>query len=165
MASAAGRIALPLATDVERNDAAVGELDGVGEQVEQHLFDARRVQPHALWHVLLDVDVQRQALAHGLRAHQRLDAVHQAAQVDLADQQRQAARFELGHVEDVVEDLQQVVGRLGGGAQVVELLRIEPGLAQQREHAEQALERRADLVAHVGQEGALGAVRGMRLAL
>ena len=49
-----------------------------------------------------------------------------------------------------------MVGRLGGCAQVVNLLGREAGFAQQRQHAHQAMEGRPDLVADVGQEGGLG---------
>ena len=38
------------------------------------------------------------------------------------------------------------------------LLRVEVGLGQQFGHAEHAVHRRADLVAHIGQEFRLGAV-------
>ncbi len=110
------------------------------------------------------VDVQRQRLLLRLRPHQRVDFAQQFAQVDGAVGHRHAPGFEQRHVEDVVEDGQQVVGRFGGGAQVVDLARVQPGIAQQRQHAQQAMERGADLVAHVGQERALGLARRFGLA-
>ena len=47
--------------------------------------------------------------------------------------------------------------------QVVALLGVERGFRQQRGHAHHAVERRADLVAHGGQEGRLRACGGQRL--
>jgi hypothetical protein len=63
-----------------------------------------------------------------------------------------------GHVENVVEQRQQVAGRGPGGRHIVFLLRVQRGVVKQAEHAEHAVERRAQLVAHVGQELALAAV-------
>ena len=57
-----------------------------------------------------------------------------------------------------------MVGRLAGQAQLFGLARLQPAVAQQRQHAQQALEGRADLMAHVGQEGALGRARILGLA-
>ena len=47
--------------------------------------------------------------------------------------------------------------------QVARLLRAERGFLQQRHHAQQPVERRADLVAHVGEEHALRAAGRLRL--
>ena len=153
------------AVQVEHDHAAVGELDGVVHQVEQDLLDAGAVGAHLLGDAGVGIDVQRQRLELRLRPHQRLDLAQQVAQVHRLLGQRQPAGFEQRHVEHVVQDRQQVVGRFGGGAQVVDLARVQPGVAQQREHAQQAVEGRADLVAHVGQEHALRLAGGLGLAL
>ncbi len=49
--------------------------------------------------------------------------------------------------------------------EVVALLAGEVGGERQRGHADDAVHRRADLVAHVGEELALGAARGLGLLL
>ena len=68
-----------------------------------------------------------------------------------------AGRLELGDIEDVVQDRQQVVRRFLGRAEVVGLLRRERRLLQQRHHSEHAVKWGADLVAHVGEKDALAA--------
>src|SRR6185369_1211276 len=76
--------------------------------------------------------------------------------------ERELAGFDLGQVEDGVDDFQQV---LPGGVDLVQLLRLlwaDPGPAHQVGHAENAVHRRPDFVAHVGDEGALGDVGGFR---
>jgi hypothetical protein len=78
-------------------------------------------------------------------------------EVDLLD--AQAPRLDTGKVEDVVDDGQQ---RLGGGLdrlQVFALLASDLGVEKQIRHADDAVHRRADLVAHVGEEVALGPAR------
>ena len=66
------------------------------------------------------------------------------------------AGFDLGQVEDVVDHRKQVVRRLADPVQTLALRRRGLVLAQQVGHADHRVERRADLVAHVGQELALG---------
>ncbi len=66
------------------------------------------------------------------------------------------ARLDLGEVEDVVEHRQQRVGGGLGQADVLALGGRERRPQRQLGHPEDAIHRRADLVAHVGQEFALG---------
>ena len=80
------------------------------------------------------------------------------AQVEVDGVQLELARLDLGEVEDVVDHRQQRVGRLLDHLQVLALLGVELGLQRQLGHADHAVHRRADLVAHVGEELALGAV-------
>ena len=69
------------------------------------------------------------------------------------------AGFDLGEVQNVVEDAEQ---RLGGGldlGEIVVLLGRELGLERQVSQPDHRVHRRADLVAHVGEEVRLGARR------
>ena len=50
--------------------------------------------------------------------------------------QIQLAGLDLGEVEDVVDDAEQMLGRTLDLADIVELLRIEPGLQGEMGHAE-----------------------------
>ena len=59
--------------------------------------------------------------------------------------------------------MQQGVGAFGGGGGELALARVEPRLAEQFDHAEDAGERRADLVAHVREKFALGLVGAVGL--
>ena len=68
--------------------------------------------------------------------------------------QIQFAGLDLAEVQDVVEDPQQVGGGAADLAQVVLLLGRELGAQGQRGQADDGVHRRADLVAHVGQEAA-----------
>ena len=72
------------------------------------------------------------------------------------------AGFDLREIEDVVDDAQQRLGRDVDLPNVVLLARGEPTLQGEVRHAEDGVQRRADLVAHVGQEVALGPVRRFR---
>jgi hypothetical protein len=67
----------------------------------------------------------------------------------------ESASFYLGEIENVADDGHQGVGRGLDDAREFGLLGIERGIQQQVGHADHAIERRANLVAHGGQEIAL----------
>ena len=77
--------------------------------------------------------------------------------------QVQLAGLDLGEVEDVVDDRQQRVAAGADDLGELALLGAELGVEQQAAHADDAVHGRADLVAHGGQEGALGLVGGLGL--
>ena len=145
--------------------ARVGELQRVGEQVAQDLRDA----------LLVGDDVGRRVLARPRRTSSRpfssatgrnersrpssTSASVQRRRVDL-----HLARLDLGQVEDVGDQRQQVGARLVDRAGELDLLVgqvLRRVVGQQLGQDQQRVERRAQLVAHVGQELALVA-RGQR---
>ena len=66
--------------------------------------------------------------------------------------EHQFAGFDFREIEDLVDDAQQAVGGFFDGAQVIELTRRQFAFLQQVGEAENAIERRADFMAHVGEE-------------
>ena len=145
------------AIDVQAHRAGLGELERIADQVEQDLLEALGIGLHPGRHVVGDRHAPLQMFGLSLRAHHRAHVAEHADQRGRFGRDLEPARFELGDVEHVVEDGQQVFARLARGQQVVGLTGVELRALQQRQHAQQAVERRAQLVAHVGQEGALGA--------
>ena len=77
----------------------------------------------------------------------------------------EAAGLDLGEVQDVVDDAQQRRRRVAHGAERLALLERERRALQHVDHAQNAVHRRADLVAHRGEEGRLGLVGALGLAL
>ena len=70
----------------------------------------------------------------------------------------QLARLHLREVENVVDDVEQRVGRTAKGVEMLALPRRQVGLGEQLRHADDAVEGRAYLVADVREEDALGPV-------
>ena len=103
-------------------------------------------------HVGPTAAVHLQPLLRGHRPQQADDVVHQGADVDPLRHEIELARLDLREVEDVVDDRQQRLRRPERDAHPLALLVGERLLEQQLEHAGDAVHRRADLVAHVGQE-------------
>ena len=142
-----------------RDLAAVGELDRVAAQVDQHLAQPRRVADQAPRQLGRGAEQQLQALLVGaLRQHvgHRVDDRIEF-EVDLL--QLELAGFDLRHVEDVVQDLQQVARRLVRLVDIVALARRQAVFERQVGHADDRVHRGAQLVRHVGEKAGLGAVR------
>ena len=137
----------------------VGELEAVAEEVGQYLAQPRRVAAHAPRHTAAHQHLEAQAAGFGQRRVAMLDRFEQRMQVEVHRLQAQLAGLYFRQVEDVADDARQ------GLRAVVDLPQIalapglvEPRLARQPGQSDQAIQRRADFVAGVGQEGALGTV-------
>ena len=149
-----------LGHDDQRDQAALGELARVRQQVEQALTYPARVRDHA---VRRGVDLEHHVVAalDRHRPHRRDHVDDQGSQLEDARLDIETPGLDLGQVEHVVDDRQQVPpgvidaveifdqARL---AQLFEILLHQLGVADHR------VQRRAQFVAHVRQELALGGV-------
>jgi len=99
---------------------------------------------------------QLQALPVGPQCQSAHGVVQGVAEVEGDRVEVELAGLDLGEVEDVVDDRQQGLGRRDDRAEVFPLAGRQLGVEGQFGHADDAVHRGADLVAHVGQELALG---------
>ncbi|MCW0438435.1 hypothetical protein NB723_003399 [Xanthomonas sacchari] len=162
------RLRLPLQQfNAQAHMPVLGELERVAGQVDQHLLQAQRIADHAIGDTAVELvhDLHFRPLMiagqhHRQVAQQLLDAERMQVQLQLAG-------LDLGVVEDVVEQAQQRLAGLLRLAHVIVLARIQRGTLQQLQHAQHRVHRRADLVAHVGQERGFGlaGLVGARLGL
>ncbi|VVN48898.1 hypothetical protein PS681_06148 [Pseudomonas fluorescens] len=120
--------------------AFAGELDGVADQIGEDLFQTQRVTD------------QFQLLGVRGGGEDGQGVLQQIAQIERNVVEHQFAGLDFREVEDLVDDPQQAVGGFFDGAQIVELARGQFAFLQQMGEAENAVERRADLVAHVGEK-------------
>ena len=109
-----------------------------------------------------DIGGELEALGGGLRRQRLGHALDQLDGGELDAFEVEAARLDLGEVEDVVDDPQQRRRRIAHRAQRLALLDRERRALQHVDHAQHAVHRRADLVAHGGEEGRLGLVGASR---
>ena len=139
--------------------ALVGELDGVAHQVDEDLAQPAGVAAQTA-PARPDATAQMNSspFSWARTASSGGDVVQQCAQVEVQRLQLELARLDLGEVEDVVDDRQQRLAARAHGLGVAPLLLVQLGVQQQPGHADDAVHGRADLVAHVGQELALGDV-------
>ena len=153
----AARILLPV--HAEQHLALLGELDRVADQVHQDLSEPDHVGPDRSGYVVVDEARQLETLALCLLGEEVGDVLDRFAQVERARLELELARLRPREVEDVADQAQQDSRRLVGGLGESPLSRGQLGFEKKLGHAEHAVHRRADLVAHVRQELGLGAVR------
>ena len=153
------------ALERQAHRALLGELERIAQQVEQDLLQAQRIADHALRHVGRDIGGELQALGGGLRRQRLGHALDQLDGRELDAFEVEAAGLDLGEVEDVVDDAQQRRRRVAHGAERFALLGRERRALEHVDHAQHAVHRRADLVAHGGEEGRLGLVGLLGFAL
>ncbi len=150
----------------ERDLAVVAELAGVGQQIHQHLAQLGLVRLHGA-DVGRAVNLETVAVAVDQRTHRGRDVLDQRGNVERLDEQFGAPGFDLGQIEDVVDQRQQVLAGRADLVQVGDHALVTGVLGLFDQHlavADDRVERCPQLVAHVGQELALGAARGLGLA-
>ena len=152
--------------DTNGHRTVPGELDRVADQVEQHLAYAHRIDQDDA-RVLNHLHVERVAVAACQRLQTAQHVVDQRGDQHRLGRQLDMARLDAGDVENVVDQRQQVTTRTHHTLQRFDrqrvarlLLRL---LEQQFAQADDAVQRRAQLVAHVCQECGLGDVRRLGL--
>ncbi len=148
--------------------AVLGELDGVAGVVDQDLADAQRIADEHARQLGVHHPQQLEALGVGLLGQHVDDVVQHRFQLERQRVDLQLARLDLREVEDVVDDAQQVLAAALDLDEIVVHARRHVVLHGQPRQSDDRVHRRADLVAHVGQELALDATdrlgRGARLA-
>ena len=140
--------------------ALVRELDGVANQVGQHLTQAQRVtvqRPRGILGREFCAELES-LVACWLGKHQHHIRDH-VGQVEVDCFELHVARFNLGEIQDVVDDGKQVLARTQRRHGPLALLRCQRAAQQQLVHAQHAVHWRANLMAHGGQKFTLGPVR------
>ena len=154
------RRALPgmivLNVHLDTDPAGLGEFDGIGQQIAQHLFDPGAVAEKIAARRRAALDHEIEAL--GLRAspHQIDDGIDLGSQVHLVNLDVQLAGLNLGDVEDIGhQPFQRDTGLFDQPDHLALPLR-QAGPLQGCGDADNPVQRRADLVTHIGQEFTLG---------
>ena len=156
--------AIAVARHAHADAALVGELHRVAGEVQDHLAQACRVPHHLAAEVAADQAGDLDALALRARRQELDGALDQRRQVEGLLDQVELSRLDLREVEDLVEDRQQRLARCPHRLDIGLLFQVDPRGEQEVRHAENAVQRRADLVADGGQEAGLGLVGGLGLA-
>ena len=149
--------------DDQRHAAGRGELDGVAGEIEQHLPQPRGVADHFCRQPF--VDIGRDFELPGLRPRRQQfgDVLDQSRERERAMFEIDLAGFDLGIIQQLLDQRQQRVAggfhRLGIG----HLLGRQRRIQQQPAHADDAVERRANFVRGHREEPRLGAVGGVGL--
>ncbi len=154
-----------LATYLQRDFPALGKFNGIAHDVDQNLPQAPRIADDTQGYIGRHSAHQCQTLV--LRPHGKyfLGLDHTGLQIEGDVLNFQLACFNLGEVQDVVNDPQQGVRRRFDDTDKLALLRVQRGIQQQVGHANHPVHGRADLMAHIGQKVRLRPAGGLRIFL
>ena len=134
-------------------------LTALPTRLREDLAEAAGVAAQGARDVVVDEAGELEVLGLGRLRERAEHVAHGAPEVEVHDLEVHPSRLHLREVEDVVDDLEQAVAGGVDDLRVLALLRREVGVEEQPRHADHAVHRRADLVAHVGHELRLEARR------
>ena len=132
--------------------ASFRELHGIADQVDQNLLGAHAVALDAPWHTRRQGHDQFQRLGLGLLRQQIGGAENGVVKIEFGGLQPQRTGLDLGNIQNIVDDPQQMFGRVLRRFHQAGLARVEFGARQQPHRAQHAIHGGANLMAHVRQE-------------
>ena len=139
--------------------AGIRELQGVAQQVQENLVDAQLVAAHLGVADALGVDGEVQLPRARLGLNDAVEIVQKIDEVVGLLVQRDLAALDMAHVQNVVDEAQEM---RAGGLDLVQVLlhflRLIEAAGSQSGEAHDGVHGRADVVGHVREEGALGGV-------
>jgi hypothetical protein len=147
--------------DAQDDFAALGELDGVAEEVENDLAESDGVAAVATGDAVGEVEDELEGFLAGESGLEIEGALELFVEIEIDGLEDEAAGLDLGEVEDVVDDGKERLAAEEESVDEILLFVGERGAEEKMSHSDDAVERGADLVAHVGEEDALGLVGGL----
>ena len=143
--------------------AGLGEFDGIAHEVHEHLLDAPGIAAQPGRQVRRELGRERQAARAGARREQGHGLLDLLDQAEILRLDAQLAGLDLREIQDVVDDGEQVFRAAPDHPAHLPLVRGQRAVEEQVGHADDTVHRRADLVAHVGEELRLQARGRQRL--
>ena len=153
------------AGNLDDHFALLGELERVADQVDEDLPQARGIADDGAGRLRIVEVGEVEVLLRRARAEEVEHLLEAGDEVEADLLEFERAGLDLREVENLVDDGEQAVAALPDRLGEHRLLLGQVGVEQQAGHADHAVHRRADFVAHVGQEGRLGDVGRVGLLL
>ena len=154
--------------DVQRGHPTLRrELHGIGQQIEHDLLQRARVAAHGDAISVQPVLDPHAALVRPRPQHADAGS-HHHAKLDDFIRKVIAARLDLREIEHVIDHVEQMMAGRVDLRRIFDVVRADLAerlVADQLREANDGIQRRAQLVAHVGEEFRLGAARRLRTFL
>lgn len=141
---------------VDGDPSLLGKLDGIPDQIDQHLAQASRISLDHRRYIRFDPNDQLQPLLLGLAGEQVLDLPDHRPGVHGTGLQNQLSGLDPGEIEDVIDDPQQGTSTITDSVEIALLSLIQIGVQQQFGHADHCIHRGPDLMAHSRHKMVLG---------
>ena len=150
----------------EADRAPLGELEGVAREVDEDLLHLGAVAQDRARELGSALDLDLDALGRGLASEHPLDLVERRPGIEPILDELGVAGLDLGHLEQVVHERQQVLPARVHDPDLLLLRPAERGVAlEDLRVAQDDVQRVADLVRDVGEKLALGPVGALGFIL
>jgi len=150
---------------VQHDFSRFGELDGVADEVDEHLAQARGIAHQFGRHSRRDPAGQLQLFFMGPDGHNVPGLLHQLSKVERNVLQMDMPGLHLGNIENVVDNVQKVFPGLPENLHEFLLFFVQRRLRQEVRHSQDGVQGGSDFVAHAGQEFGLRVAGHFRLLL
>ena len=148
--------------DRQRHLALLGKFDGIAHQIEQDLLQAQRIaQQLTLGKLRCHLVAQTHARRTDFGDQQAIEIGDQFSDREWCFLEGHFLGVDLRQIENVIEQIEQVVGGVGNLVQLVALAGVDVAATEHVGHADNGVHRGTQFVAHIGQEGALGPIGGL----
>ena len=102
-----GRVSAVLHAQRNADFAALGELDGIAEKVDQDLTQSSRITEKVRHRCRIDIHDKLKPLLRRAQCHGIDRLVYDFPDVELDNFQFELACFNLGHIQDVTDEIKQ----------------------------------------------------------
>src|SRR6516225_1498630 len=154
-----GRVTLASSLNVQHHFAFVGKLDGITDKVDDDLSETNRVAKDAIRQIDLNVAPQLQFFLVSPRGKQTHCVFESVTEIEVSLVEFELPCLDLREIEQVIDQREQGIRGVLNRAQVFALLAGERSAQRKLGHSDNRIHRRANLVAHVGEELVLGFCR------
>ena len=141
----------------QQGAAALGEFHRIAQNVQQDLPQPPLIGGDDRRKTGIDDHRQLQSLFCGLRREKLHGGPGQPRRVEIRGLQRHALGLQLGDVQNIIDQIEQVLAGFAYRGGVFLLVRLQAAAFQQLRHAQYAVQRRAQLMRDGRQEQARGA--------
>src|SRR3954471_18085354 len=111
--------------DRQPNASLLSKLEGIRQQVLQHLLQAFRVGDHAAGEVSVSVNFEREPLVLRLVTERPRDRIEQAGEEDFFRLDGDSSRFDFREIENVADEVEEIGAGSVDGAGKFDLLQSQ----------------------------------------
>src|SRR5581483_746760 len=145
--------------DIQHDAALVAEFHGIFQQIEQHLAQAPLIGANDVRQIGRQYAHKLEALGGRLRQHAFIERLQKTLEGHIGRMELLLAGLDLGRVQNVVDEFQQVLAALSDDIEAGHLFGIQVAVElHDLSVAQDAVQGRAQLVTHVRQKHALGPI-------
>lgn len=132
--------------------AALRELDGISDDIEEDLPDPESISLDLRWYVLVNKVIEFQTLVYSHRRGEIVHLFNQGTNVEPVQVKLNHTSLSLGQIQYVVNESAQAFGRSPNDIYVFHLLGRETAVDEEVDHASNTIEGCSDLVRHIAEE-------------